>query len=174
MEYTFTLRYQLSEADGDAENIVERLGAAGCDDALVGTGLPGRVALQFQREAASADAAVTSALRDVRSAIPTARLTEVTPDLAGLTDIAELVGMSRQNMRKLMLSHGASFPAPVHEGNPSLWHLVEVLAWLRKQGSYAVPGNLLEIARVAMQLNVARDHGRVGRPLPADLQRLAG
>ena len=114
MEYTFTLKYQLAADDRDADALVERLGEAGCDDALVGIGQPGRLALEFTREAADADEAVRSALADVRCAAPTARLIEVAPDLVGLTDVADIVGVSRQNMRKLMLAHPGSFPAPVH------------------------------------------------------------
>ena len=45
MEYTFTLKYQLADEDRDADALVERLGEAGCDDALVGIGQPGRLAL---------------------------------------------------------------------------------------------------------------------------------
>ena len=41
MEYTFTLKYQLADADRDADALVERLGETGCDDALVGIGQPG-------------------------------------------------------------------------------------------------------------------------------------
>lgn len=76
MEYTFTLKYQLDDDDRDPDALVERLGAAGCDDALVGIGVPGRLALEFTREAADADAAVRSALADVRRAVPSARLIE--------------------------------------------------------------------------------------------------
>lgn len=35
MEYIFTLKYRLSPEDSDLDQITERLGAAGCDDALV-------------------------------------------------------------------------------------------------------------------------------------------
>ncbi len=55
MEYAFTFRFPLTQADRDIEALVERFGEAGCEDALVGTGLPGRVALSFVREADSAD-----------------------------------------------------------------------------------------------------------------------
>ncbi|EJR8320695.1 DNA-binding protein, partial [Escherichia coli] len=43
MEYTFTLKYQLADDDRDPEALVERLGEAGCDDALIGIGQPGRL-----------------------------------------------------------------------------------------------------------------------------------
>ena len=40
-EYSFILRYRLSAEDRDADALVERLGEAGCTDALVGVGLVG-------------------------------------------------------------------------------------------------------------------------------------
>lgn len=76
MEYTFTLWYQLADGDQDMQALVERLGEAGCDDALVGIGQPGRLALEFTREATDADEAVRSALANVRQAAPSARLIE--------------------------------------------------------------------------------------------------
>lgn len=68
---------------------------------------------------------------------PSARLIG-SRDLVELTDVADIVGVSRQNMRKLMLAHPGSFPAPVHEGGASIWHLADVLAWLQAKGSYSL------------------------------------
>lgn len=162
MEYTFTLKYQLMEqAATSHDELVERLGEAGCDDALVGIGLPGRIALEFVREADSAEHALLSAVADVRKAIPTAVLIEAAPDLVGLTDVADVVGVSRQNMRKLMLAHTTTFPVPVHEGSASLWHLAEVMAWLEARGTYRIEAPLLEVATTAMQINLAKAALRV-------------
>ena len=161
MEYTFTLKYQLTDHDLDADKLVERLGEEGCDDALVGIGQPGRLALEFTRDVNNADAAVRSALADVRRAIPSATLIEVAPDLVGLTDVAELVGVSRQNIRKLMLTYPGSFPAPVHEGSSSIWHLADVLAWLQAKGGYTLTQDVLEVANVALQVNVAKEGQRL-------------
>ncbi|HED8896839.1 TPA: DNA-binding protein [Pseudomonas aeruginosa] len=174
MEYTFTLKYQLVDEDRDLDALVEHLGEAGCDDALVGIGQPGRLALEFTREADSADAAVRSALADVRSAVPSARLIEVAPDLVGLTDVAEIVGVSRQNMRKLMLAHPGSFPAPVHEGSASIWHLADVLAWLQAKGSYSLTRDVQEVARVALQVNVAKEGRRLPHSASKELEALVG
>ena len=80
MEYTFTLKYRLSPADQNADDLVERLGAEGCDDALVGVGQPGHVALEFTREADSAQAALQSALADVKRVMPMAQLLEAAPE----------------------------------------------------------------------------------------------
>lgn len=160
MEYEFTLKYQLNENE-DPDALLERLAKAGCENALVGVGQPGRLALAFIRESSTAREAIESALNDVREAVPGARLIEATPDLVGLTDVAEIVGVSRQNMRKLMLAHSHSFPAPIHEGSTSLWHLAEVLIWLQARGSYAIGPETLDLARVAMTVNVASTYERV-------------
>ena len=44
--------------------------------------------------------------------------------------------LTRQNMHKLMHKHRHSFPAPVHEGSATIWHLADVLSWLHARGSY--------------------------------------
>lgn len=161
MEYIFTLKYQLAAEDCEMADIVERLAEAGCDDALVGVGLPGRLALEFTREANSAGAAVHSALADVLRAVPSATLIEAAPDLVGLTEVAEIVGVSRQNMRKLMLAYPGSFPAPIHEGNASIWHLADILSWLLIRGNYPLAQDVLNVAEVAMQVNVAKESNRL-------------
>lgn len=156
MEYTFTLKYQLSDDQYGRDELLERLGAAGCDDATVGVALPGRVALEFVREAPSAHMALVSALADVRRAVPAARLIEAVPDYVGLTDVADAVGVTRQNMRKLMIAHADTFPAPVHCGSTAIWHLADVLDWLQARGAYAFKAGLLEVAATAKQVNLAR------------------
>ena len=80
MEYTFTLKYRLSPADQNVDDLIERLGAEGCEDVLVGVGQPGRVALEFTREADSAQAAIQSALADVKRVMPKAQLLEDAPE----------------------------------------------------------------------------------------------
>jgi predicted DNA-binding transcriptional regulator AlpA len=156
MEYTFTLKYQLLDGQGDLDDLMERLGAAGCEDALVGMGQAGRIALAFTREAPSAQAAFVSALADVRQAMPDARLIEAVPDFVGLTDAAEVIGVTRQNMRKLMVVHAKQFPAPVHCGTTAIWHLADILAWLQSRGTYELKAGLFEVAATAMQVNLAR------------------
>lgn len=157
MEYTFTFKYRLAELDCGHADIVERLGTAGCDDALIGVGQPGRLALEFTREADSAEAAMVSALADVKGAVPSAKLIEAAPDFVGLTDVADVIGVTRQNMRKLMLSHAMSFPAPVHEGSSAVWRLADVLSWLQAKGSYTLEQSVLEVAVATMQINLVKE-----------------
>lgn len=157
MEFTFNLNFQLSDNDTHPEQLVESLGAAGCDDAVVGIGQAGRIALEFIRDAESALSAITSAIIDVQGAIPSARLIEAGPDLVGLTEIADVVGVSRQNMRKLALTHSATFPMPVHEGSSALWHLIDVLGWMvNRSDAYQLAPGTLEMASVTKQLNLAK------------------
>ena len=172
MEYDFVLKFKLAEDSADANDLVERLGEAGCDDAVVGIGQPGRIALNFTREADSAQQAIISALEDVKRAVPDAELIEASPDLAGLTDIAELVGVTRQNMRKLMLTHAKTFPAPIHEGSAALWHLAPVLEWLGTRAGYAIEQHLPEVSRIAMQINVAKESHRLEAPVADRIRAL--
>lgn len=102
-EYEFTLKFRLPDASADPEQFIDALAEAGCDDAAVGVGQQGRIALAFTRKAASASEAIVSAVQEVRGAIPGVELVEASPDFVGLTDVADLVGCSRQNIRKLMI-----------------------------------------------------------------------
>jgi hypothetical protein len=172
-DYEFTLKFNFPESGTDPDQRVEALAAAGCDDALVGVGQSGRIALNFTRTAKSAFEAVSTALRDVRKAIPEAVLVEASPDFVGLTDVAEIAGFTRQNMRKLMTGNISTFPVAVHEGKPALWHLANVLTWLREQQRRPVDLTLLEIAETNMAMNIAKETRKLpGAVLPKKLEPL--
>ncbi|WP_102664069.1 XRE family transcriptional regulator [Herbaspirillum sp. BH-1] len=85
MEHEFILRFSLGPADavGDVDDILERLGEAGCLDALVGIGAPGKIALEFSRSATSLEQAIRSAIADVKTAIPTAEVYSIEPAEGG-------------------------------------------------------------------------------------------
>ena len=170
-EYTFTLKYRIPESDWDADSVVERLGEAGCTDALVGVGIAGRLALEFSREAESAQVALRSALADVKTAVPSATLVEVSPDFVGLTDVAEMVGVSRQGMRKLMLAN-SDFPLPVHEGSASVWHLADILAWFEGRKGHLPDPVLRETAAAALEINLAKEARRYAPEAAREIERL--
>lgn len=161
MEYEFALKFSVAADCPNVDALIESLGETGCDDALVGIGQTGRIALDFTREASSAEQAIFSALKDAKQAIPKAKLVEVTPDFVGLSDIAELVGVTRQNMRKLTISHKDSFPTAVHEGSAALWHLYPVLNWLSQRANYPISQSLLDVAYVAMQVNLTKEASQI-------------
>jgi hypothetical protein len=162
-EYDFTLKFNLTNPQANPQEYVDRLYASGCDDALIGIGKHGSISINFIRSAESAYIAISSAILDVRTAIPQVTLIEVTPDLVGLTDVAKILGCTRQNVRNLIFDRVASAlpnrnfrsPSPVYEGTPSLWHLVEILTWLRDEKMYVIDDEILEIAKINMEINTA-------------------
>lgn len=154
-EYEFILKFNLPDGNIDPEQYVDPLYEAGCDDANIGIGQKGRIALNFVREGRSAIDAIFSAISDVKKAIPKAKLVEVTPDLVGFTDIAEIIGCSRQNIRQVFIANKSVFPSPVHEGSVALWHLTKVLRWFKDSGDYDIKDDLIEISSASMQVNLA-------------------
>lgn len=170
--FEFTLKFSLPKTATDPEEYVQSLAEAGCDDALIGVGLPGRIALEFDREADSAFEAVSTAIEDVKSAIEGAKLVEVSPDLVGLTDVADILKCSRQYMRKLMVSSGRSFPLPAHEGKASLWRLANLLVWLRDNKQYSFDDDLIDLALTNMQFNIARESLGIDVSVQQSLRRL--
>lgn len=148
-EYEFTLTFDLHDDQGDPEQYADALFEAGCDDALVGIGLPGTIALEFVREAVSASDAMKSAIENVKHAIPEAELIEAKPDLVGLSDVAEILDCSRQNIRKYMNKY-AEFPHPMFTGRTQLWHLWEVARFEKLN----VPANVFDISKAAFRVNL--------------------
>jgi len=147
-EYTFTLTFALPENHDSPEQYVDALYEAGCDDALVGTGLPGSVALEFVRVAESATEAIDSAITNVMQAIPGAELIEAKPDLVGLSEVADILQCSRQNIRKYMVTY-REFPRPVHSGKSQLWHLWEIARFPK----FMIPQPITEIAHTTFRIN---------------------
>jgi len=167
-EYTFVLNFSLPDRQADPEAYLDALYEAGCDDAAIGVGQFGMIGLDFTRAAASAEEAIRSAIDNVRSAIPGATLVQAGPDMVGLTQMAEIFGFSRQNMRKYATGQSggsATFPSPVVLGDPSLWHLAEIVAWLGRHTSIQPPHGVLAVSQAAAKLNFAIERERMKKIL---------
>ncbi|WP_204151981.1 DNA-binding protein [Leptolyngbya sp. CCY15150] len=152
-DYDFTLKFNLQQPKVDPSVYVEALYAGGCDDALIGIGKKGYISLNFIREAPFAYEAMSTAIADAKRVIPHASLIEAAPDYAGLTDAAKILGCTRQNVRKLIVTGEPSSPPPIYEGTPSIWHLAEILDWLREVKAYPIDSSLIEVAKMKMDLN---------------------
>lgn len=164
-EYEFVLRFQLPEGITDSEEYLDALYEAGCDDAMVGVGLPGYIGLDFSREATSATEAVISAIRDVKKAIPGAKLMEATPDLLNISEIADFISprlqkMTRQAIRKYAFGHVAKvksrFPAAAVSSSSPLWHLDEVVTWLveNNKADKFKAQRILETSKITRAVNL--------------------
>lgn len=154
-EFNFVLKFAFDHRDTNPADYVQALEEGGCDDAVVGIGKLGRIALDFGREAETADEAMYSALADVRRAIPGIRLVEAVPDLVGLTEIASLLGQTRQNARRILQTDEA-FPHAVHEGTSALFHLADVFRWMEVRGK-RVDAASRAVAVASQTLNIARE-----------------
>ena len=75
--WDFELVVRLPDGGDDGAAWLDALFEAGCDDALVGVGRRGEIALDFSRQAPSLEDAVNSAIAAVRAAIPNAELDHV-------------------------------------------------------------------------------------------------
>jgi hypothetical protein len=155
-EYEFTLKFKLQDSDIDSDIYVEKLYESGCDDAVIGTGKKGYIGLSFIRESSSAYEAIASAIRNVKKAIPEAIMIEAAPDLVGVTDIANLLECTRQNMQKLIAKDNSNCPPVIYGGAQSIWHLADLLDWLIDNKKHSVSESLVEVAKVTMSLNITK------------------
>ncbi|WP_273207706.1 hypothetical protein [Marinobacter subterrani] len=78
-DYGFTLKFSVPP-DLAKDQIESALFRSGCDDAIIGLGQKSRLALNFTREASSAEQAMLSAIQDVQRAIPAACVVDGGPD----------------------------------------------------------------------------------------------
>ncbi len=86
--YEFTLTFSLERVDEDPGIYEKALWDYGCDDASIGLGRKGSIALMFDRKAKSAQDAVGNTISNVIQSIPGATLIEVEPELVDLTNSA--------------------------------------------------------------------------------------
>jgi hypothetical protein len=95
-DLVFSVPGNLDEAD-----LVDRLFVAGCDDAVIGLGTPGLVAVSLERRGSDAESAIAGAARQIAVALPAdSELREVRPDLVSQADVAARLGVSRQALQK--------------------------------------------------------------------------
>jgi hypothetical protein len=130
--HSFTLF--LSGVDVLNDEQFDVLYEAGCDDALLGV-RDGAQYAAFDRESPSFSEALTSAIRDITSAVSDLQVVRIEPDeLVTMAAIAERSGLSREYIR-LLSTHArgpGNFPVPVTyaDHKTRLWHWPDVAHWL--------------------------------------------
>ena len=136
----------------DGQDWQDHFFEAGCDDAVIAL-QRGLFVLHFDRDADTAEEAITSACSDVRSAGAT--IIRVEPDpLVSASDIAERAEVTRQAVSLYVNGdRGEAFPAPVAciSGTRPLWKWSEVAVWLHAAGK--VDHSLVEMALLFDRLN---------------------
>ena len=166
-------------ADLQDESVIDRLFEAGCDDALVGSA-DGVQFIDFDRDAASLDVAVLSAVADVEqvNGVQVVRLAGA--GLVSVADIAARIGRTRESVR--LLVSGArgpgSFPAPVTDPRARyrLWRWADVDRWFGREVGEVAMGARED--RLLSAINACLELRQEGRRLDAGersrLQALAG
>ena len=120
-----------SGLDPEADDFMERLFEAGCDDASASY-QKGLIVLAFTRESKSFAQAIISAFEDVHKTGATIERFE--PDtLVTLTDISERTGLSKSAISLYAKGErGKAFPSPVARvtTDSPLWDWVDVSRWM--------------------------------------------
>lgn len=153
--FNFTLT--LSGITSQTKGIEDALFSAGCDDALV-CFYGKSVYLEFDREASTLDVAVGSAINDIESSGLNIRVESVDSALVGLSDIADLTGLTRQAVA--LMKDGArgngNFPCPLQrlKGNSPLWDWASVARWLRDNNRLSEQSELYENAQALCKWNL--------------------
>ena len=149
--------------------MVDAFYEAGCDDALVGT-TGCRLRIVFDREAETVEAAVLSAIADVRKAGYQVERIEEGDDV-DLAAMAERLGKSRQEIQDLVdgVVGPGDFPLSI-SGYKTKWSWREVTTWLVAAG-LAEPV-VAETARVIAVVDAALLYHAAKRRFPALMEAI--
>lgn len=157
--YNFFLKYKVpTKYFDDIEATLDLIYEAGCDDAMVNYGTTGIIKLDCDTTAGSAQDAFDIMSAKFKKAIPEARLVEAGPDLVEATEIARVMGVSRQRFRQLFTQNADSFPHYIHGGSTQVWHLAQVIGWVLSNNRTLAKGDanqLFDLSRAAMKFNKA-------------------
>ncbi len=136
-----------------SQHVVDSLFEAGCDDGTISLQW-GRVIITFSRTAPSLNAAILSAIRDVRNAGIGADVLRIDDcSLVTQAEIARRIDRSRQQVHQYIagVRGPGKFPSPacnLTDGVP-LWYWCEVAYWLR-QNNVIRQDMALEAQEIAM------------------------
>ena len=121
--FEFELVFGIPEDAFDPYLLSDAVFAAGFEDALVGTGIPGLLAVEIEVEGGDGEQAILDAARRLLATLPKgSRLREVRPDLVSLADVAERLSVTRQSLQQRRM------PPPTQGGLYRIDEVARVLA----------------------------------------------
>lgn len=173
--HQFTLVVEGPDLQDDA--FIDRLFEAGCDDAAAGR-VDGVQYVDFDREAASYDEAVLSAVADIERIGGFQVIRVADEGLVSMADIARRTGRTRESVR--LLTAGArgpgGFPAPVTDPRSRyrLWRWSDVARWFAAQLGEAMDSNDHLATAINASLTLRRHRGELTSAGRTRLNGLAG
>lgn len=125
-KFEFDLVFSLPDGgEKDAFDLADRVYEAGFEDAVIGTGMPGLLAVSLECEGVDAETVITETARQILHHLPKgAFLRDVRPDLVSLADVAGRLSIQRQSLQKRPM------PKPVTHG---LYRVTEIFDVLTQQ-----------------------------------------
>ena len=160
------------------DSLVDEVFEAGCGDAAIGR-VDGIQYVDFDREAASLDEAIRSAVADLERLNGVAVVRIADAGLVSMADIAARIGRTREGMRLLITGARGpgGFPPPVTDPRSRyrLWHWSDVAHWLTKHLGTELAGADDEVVAAFNAGLEFRNHKRrLARPDQLKLEALAG
>ncbi len=152
-EYDFALNFKFSNPEINPEIYLDALYEAGLSDAVFGIGEKGGISVDIIRESESAYDAIYSAIEQVKSVIPDANLTHVSPDIVGVRDLAEIFECTRQNIQKFVSKR--DFPEPLYKNSQAIWYLRTVLRWFTQNSDKKINQEMIDVAELAREINLS-------------------
>ena len=123
-DFQFDLVFALPDRALDQAALLDALFEAGFDDAVIGLGAKGTLALSMDRSGEDGETVMLDAISAALAALPAGTtFREARPDLVSLADVAAQIGVTRQALQKRPM------PAPSLGG---LYRASEVQAQLAK------------------------------------------
>lgn len=156
MIFEFTLTFSIPNQKWDVDEIADKIFGSGMNDVLVLTGIKDVVGLDVFRESTTAMKAIESVVQDVMKVFPNVVLLEAKPDLVSKSELASLVGQSRQNINKLV-----GFPPPIITGQKPYWHLYQVIKWYESKKKFPFSEKTVEASKAAWIFNQQLEQKRL-------------
>jgi len=123
-QFEFEIIFSLPPGEHDHFILSDAVIEAGFEDALIGTGNPKLLAVEFVASGEDAESAILNAARAIMSNLPAGtRLHEVRPDLVSLADVAAKLDVTRQTLQQ------RDMPLPVAGG---LYRIDEIASVIRR------------------------------------------
>ena len=160
------------------DTLIDAVFEAGCDDAAVGR-IDGIQYIDFDRESASLDQAILSAVADLEriDGVDVVRIADA--GLVSMADIAARVGRTREGVRLLITGARGpgGFPPPITDPRSRyrLWRWSDVALWLTKHlGEELAIADEEILAAFNAGLELRHHRRRLTRSDQAKLEALAG